>query len=181
MRLGTPAIAIVASLVWVAPAAAMPNVTPETAAFPAQALGSQGAPITFTLQVTCNADPANPPNGCFGSDTYTTSIRTDSPDFVVVEEDCAPMITGATTPFGPTCQIRVAFAPKTLGQRTGILYTGSDPPDADHLFAVSALSGAGVAAPVQPSPPTKSKCKKRTKRPASAAKKKKKCKRKKRR
>lgn len=173
-----------------APAAeATPNVTPEVYTFPAvQAAGSQSAPVAFELRVTCYPDAANPPNGCLMNDTYTPSIRTDSPVFVVTGHNCPMTMTGTTTPFGVTCTINVAFAPSAPGTFNGTLLTGTNPPDPDPEFAVAFLQGTSqqatpnfpittpIAGPfTNARPDVKKKCKKPRKRGAAA----KKCNRKK--
>jgi hypothetical protein len=131
------------------------TLTPASLTF-SQPVGTTSAPQKATLELTCG--------DCFPAAAFEPTVAT-TPAAFSQTNDCGPLFVIFFTPDPDSCTINVAFAANTAGTVSGTLTTGMGGPTAT-------LTGTGVAAPAQATPPavgTKGKCKKGKKKSKGAA------------
>jgi hypothetical protein len=143
--------------------------------FGSHKVGAASPPKTFTLTATCDGPDIMVPVLCIGGGFHnfgTPAVTGDGFSLVAPNTCSAGSLTTVIYPSSSTCTSTVAFAPASLGPKTGELTLPSGPD--------VTLSGAG-ASPDTGSGGKSKKCKKKKKgkKRSAAAAKKKKCKKKK--
>ncbi|HEU5001303.1 MAG TPA: choice-of-anchor D domain-containing protein [Actinomycetota bacterium] len=108
-----------------------PTLTPNSATYPDQGVGTTGRAIVFSLSNVTGAPVAVNPGG-------VSVGGTNAGDFLVLSDGCS----GKTVASGSSCAVQVAFRPTALGGRSASLsvaFAGAGSPQ------TSNLAGRGVA------------------------------------
>jgi trimeric autotransporter adhesin len=140
-----------AAILALAPAAASANTfaSPTSLKFPAQTVGTSGAPGTVTVTVTCTApnfmNPALcqiPQGGVFVPNP--AFVGADPSDFAQTNTCGNGVFSGPAFAGTATCTFSVTFKPTAAGSRAATLTLGNDATGGAQPPPIS-LSGEGVA------------------------------------
>src|SRR5688572_2676269 len=92
-------LAVGSALVPAGVATARVSTTPFNHAFGGQTVGTTSGPVTFTLNVRCTEDPANPGSGICnppGAEPFTPNV-TVTGNFAIQSNNCTSTMPGNTT------------------------------------------------------------------------------------
>ena len=118
-------------------------LTPPTADFGNQQVGTTSAPKGFVFMATCQAPNPLNPGLCLTPEVVQTEVAAAGA-FTIVQNGCpAVIVTPTVAPV--VCAVTVAFKPTAIGPFVGSLKVGG---------LTSSLSGTGTPVPVATPPPT---------------------------